>query len=415
MKLVRAAAEESEPSRTAQHDRAGNNFTPSRALEAVGERWSLLIIREAVFRGVTGFAEFQRRVGVEPDILAARLDGFVGAGLMTVHRGSDAHGQRDDSYELTQNGRNLEPVIVALSTWADSWAVSPVTERAILTVTPTEADDQEMYGLGHNGAFVSEPRRFPAPAPAPAAPDALLIEISLLGSFGLRVSGAVVPALSVGSQRLLAFLALHDRAVARIAMAGAMWPEVSDERAGISLRSALSRLDAATRDAILSASPGLSLAEAVVVDLRDGQALARRLMLTEHPPREADLSPSAVALLSLELLPDWYDDWVIAEAEDWRQLRMSALEAQAGFLAAAGRLAEAAGAARAAMKVEPLRESAHASLIKVHLAEGNQSEALRVYERYRSMLESVLGLEPTALISGLVSSIRRPASPESRA
>jgi len=96
-------------------------------------------------------------------------------------------------------------------------------------------------------------------------------------------------------------------------------------------------------------------------------------------------------------------------------LRMSALEAQAGFLAAAGRLAEAAGAARAAMKVEPLRESAHASLIKVHLAEGNQSEALRVYERYRSMLESVLGLEPTALISGLVSSIRRPASPESRA
>jgi len=59
------------------------------------------------------------------------------------------------------------------------------------------------------------------------------------------------------------------------------------------------------------------------------------------------------------------------------------------------------------MKVEPLRESAHASLIRVHLAEGNQSEALRVYERYRSMLQSLLGLEPTPLITSLVEPIQR--------
>ena len=69
--------------------------------------------------------------------------------------------------------------------------------------------------------------------------------------------------------------------------------------------------------------------------------------------------------------------------------------------------AEAAGAARAAMKVEPLRESAHASLIRVHLAGGNQSEALRVYERYRTLLRSVLDLEPTAHITALVASIQK--------
>jgi len=86
---------------------------------------------------------------------------------------------------------------------------------------------------------------------------------------------------------------------------------------------------------------------------------------------------------------------------------MSALEAQAVLLTDADRLAEAAGAARAAMKVEPLRESAHASLIRVHLAEGNQSEALRVYDRYSSMLQSVLGLEPTPLITSLVEPIRQ--------
>ena len=370
MNLVRAAAEESEPT---------HNFSPSRALEAVGERWSLLIMREAVFRGVTRFAEFERRIGVERDILAARLDGFVGAGLMTLHGASP---RSEAEYLLTRNGRNLESVIVALSTWADGWAVvAPVP--AVVRLVP---DAQETVS---------------AVTPAP------VIEISLLGAFDLRVGGRSVDTLAVGSQRLLAFLALHDRSVARIAMAGAMWPDASDERAGISLRSALSRLDPATRDAILSASPGLSLAEAVGVDLRDGQALARRLLQTGAPVSDADLSPAAVALLSLELLPDWYDDWVVAEAEDWRQLRMSALEAQAALLARAGRLADAAGAARAAMKVEPLRESAHASLIRVHLAGGNQSEALRVYDRYRTLLRSLLDLEPSPHITALVASIRK--------
>jgi len=377
MNLVRAAAEESEPS---------HNFSPSRALEAVGERWSLLIMREAVFRGISRFSEFERRIGVERDILAARLDGFVGAGLMTVRRSST---YAEAEFQLTANGRNLEPVIVALSTWADGWTVAAPVGAAIHRVP--DADEEQPAELP------SEVVALPAPA----------IEISLLGAFGLSVGGRSVDPLAVGSQRLLAFLALHDRSVARIAMAGAMWPDASDEKAGLSLRSALSRLDPATRDAILSASPGLSLAEAVGVDLRDGQALARRLLQTDVATREADLSPAAVALLSLELLPDWYDDWVVAEVEDWRQLRMSALEAQAALLADAGRLADAAGAARAAMKVEPLRESAHASLIRVHLASGNQSEALRVYDRYRTLLLTLLELEPSPHITALVASIRK--------
>jgi DNA-binding SARP family transcriptional activator/DNA-binding HxlR family transcriptional regulator len=388
--LIRSAGEESH-----EDNRGGRRFSPSRALEAVGDRWSLLIIREALFKGVSRFSEFERRVGVEGDILAARLDGFVGAGLMRER--AVAGRPEETEYVLTSNGRNLEPVIVALSTWSDSWAVSPSTERALVGVEHTA-----MNMVGDTADAAADDT-----VVATGAADRRLIEISLLGSFALRVDGTRVGALSVGSQRLLAFLALHDRSVARITMAGAMWPEVSDERAGISLRSALSRLDPATRDSILSASPGLSLAEAVVVDLRDGQAVARRLVRPGVEPGDSDISPASIALLSLELLPDWYDDWVLAEAEDWRQLRMNALEAAADRLSAAGRLAEAAGAARAAMKVEPLRESAHAALIRVHLAEGNQSEALRVFDRYRSLLTSVLDLEPTPLIASLVAGIRK--------
>ena len=97
---------------------------------------------------------------------------------------------------------------------------------------------------------------------------------------------------------------------------------------------------------------------------------------------------------------------MVAEAEDWRQLRLSGLEAQARLLAAGGRPAGAAGAARAAMRAEPLRETPHAILVRLHLAEGNQSEALRVFDRYRTMLHAELGLEPTPLLSELVAAIR---------
>ncbi len=233
------------------------------------------------------------------------------------------------------------------------------------------------------------------------------IEISLLGTFEVRIGKCGFSLTSQSSKRLLVFLALHDRIMARVAIAGTIWPEVSDEKAGVSLRSSLSRMGAPMRDAIVAAPADLHLATNVTVDYRESLALAHRLLQSETPPKASDLTSDAVSTLSGELLPDWYDDWVVAEAEDWRQLRMTALEAQARILTACGRLPEAAGAARAAMRAEPLRESAHASLVRVHLAEGNQSEALRVYERYRALLIAELDLEPTRLLSDLVASIRR--------
>jgi DNA-binding SARP family transcriptional activator len=84
------------------------------------------------------------------------------------------------------------------------------------------------------------------------------------------------------------------------------------------------------------------------------------------------------------------------------QLRLHALEALAGRLAAAGRCGEAAGAACAAVRADPLRESARASLIQVHLAEGNQSEAVREFARYQALLHGDLGLEPTRRLRRLI-------------
>ena len=95
------------------------NCSAARALELVGERWSLLIIRDALF-GRTRFGDFQKSLGVAPNILTARLDSFVAACLMQRRRYSGHPGHYE--YLLTGKGRDLAPVIVALSAWGDRHA-----------------------------------------------------------------------------------------------------------------------------------------------------------------------------------------------------------------------------------------------------------------------------------------------------
>jgi DNA-binding SARP family transcriptional activator len=228
--------------------------------------------------------------------------------------------------------------------------------------------------------------------------------VSVLGSFGFCAADGSRPVLSGGSQRLLAFLALHDNAVTRSAAAGCLWPEASGDHASSSLRSALARLGSTTRDAVSVTDIDLRLAGDVTVDIRESQGFARGLLVAEPTvnPVITELGAKAISVLSRDLLPDWYDDWVVPEAEEWRQLRLHALEALSDRLALAGRHAHAMGAALAAVRVEPLRESANAAVIRVHLAEGNQADAQREFRRYRALLQRELGVEPTTDLFELV-------------
>lgn len=232
------------------------------------------------------------------------------------------------------------------------------------------------------------------------------IELSLLGGFVFSVGGDAQLGISAGSQRLLAFLALRDRVVTRTCVAGTLWPESTDGHAGASLRSAVSRLDGPSRRAVKVTAVDLGLADDVVVDVQHSQSLARRLIDRDATPCDRDIGGAAVSALSSDLLPGWYDDWAVIEAEDWHRLRLHALEAVAARLTAADRLAEAAAAALAAVRAEPLRESPRAALIRVHLAEGNQSDALGEFERYRVLLQAELGVEPTSRLSELLENLR---------
>ena len=92
----------------------------ARALEVVGERWSLLIIRDALFAGTTRYNEFRRRLGIATNVLQQRLDGFVDDGIMERQQ----YAEQPELYEyvLTDKGRDLAPALIALTTWGDKWA-----------------------------------------------------------------------------------------------------------------------------------------------------------------------------------------------------------------------------------------------------------------------------------------------------
>ena len=147
------------------------------------------------------------------------------------------------------------------------------------------------------------------------------VEVRLLGGFELLVAGRRAAA-KMPCQRLLAFLALAGRRLRRAYVAGTLWPDASEARAAGSLRSALWSLKRLDARVVVSDPPLLWLAEHAVVDVHAQVELARHI---NSPEPTSDLIGRG--LFEKELLPDWYDDWVGEPREQWRQVRLHALEA----------------------------------------------------------------------------------------
>ena len=238
--------------------------------------------------------------------------------------------------------------------------------------------------------------------------EVLPTRVTLLDGFAVHVGEGpgdrIDGGLPHGVQRLVAHLALVGP-TARTAVAGQLWPEVSEEHAGGSLRSAIWRLHKAAPHLMVEVSSRtLSLAPCVRVDVRELADWARRVTDVHLP---LDGVPVPDAGIRGDLLPGWYEDWVLLERERLRQLRMHTLEVLAGRLAAAGRHGEALQAAYAAVRAEPLRESAHRTVVRVHLAEGNVAEAVRAHDLFEALLGEELGVGPTEQMTRLVRGVRR--------
>lgn len=109
------------------HD--GRECPVARSLEVIGDRWSLMIIRDA-FDDICRFSEFQRSLGVARNILTSRLKALVEVGVFDICPASDGSAYKE--YVLTDKGREIFPIVVSLRQWGERFQFEPHETRSLL-------------------------------------------------------------------------------------------------------------------------------------------------------------------------------------------------------------------------------------------------------------------------------------------
>jgi DNA-binding SARP family transcriptional activator len=221
------------------------------------------------------------------------------------------------------------------------------------------------------------------------------VRLWLLGGFELRLDGALL-GLQPSMQRLVTLVALTTRGVSRQHAAFQLWPDTDEQRARANLRSTLWRLHKLPAKVVTATEERLHLADDVWVDTRDGMA---ELAAGDSDVLGPDLPFQA---LDADLLPDWYDDWLVIERERLRQLRLRLLEERGRAALLAGDTGTAIQSGLAAVAIDPLRETSHRLVIEAHLVEGNAREALRQLDHFRSCAAGADGCPPSPVLESLV-------------
>ncbi|WP_166459359.1 AfsR/SARP family transcriptional regulator [Amycolatopsis pithecellobii] len=186
-------------------------------------------------------------------------------------------------------------------------------------------------------------------------------------------------------------------------MAGILWPEQSQENALASLRTAVWRARSHVPELLTSTRHDVDLHPDVTVDVHQLAEVARYPLDQSRLQSLADQRGVLDILASHgELLPGWYDDWVLVERERVRLQHVRALETLADQLLRGDQPSDAVRAALAATTLEPFRDSAHAVVMRAYLSEGNTSEAIRHFQHYRSQLHRELGVGPSIAVQRLI-------------
>jgi DNA-binding HxlR family transcriptional regulator len=152
----------------------------ARSLERVGEWWSILILRDAL-HGLTRFDQFQKSLGIAPNMLARRLSALVDAGLIERRRYSE-HPPRDE-YVLTARGRDFRPVLVALLAWGNRH-FAPEGASVLLVDAKSGAAVDPILVDRATGRPIKEPDF--AFAPGPAATEGVRRRYASTTPSGLR-------------------------------------------------------------------------------------------------------------------------------------------------------------------------------------------------------------------------------------
>jgi DNA-binding SARP family transcriptional activator len=250
-------------------------------------------------------------------------------------------------------------------------------------------------------------------------------QLRVLGPFALFSDGQPLE-LPLQAQRVLGYLAVVRPAQSRSVLAGSLWGDVSEDRAMATLRNTLWRIRKAKRTLVRTSRDSISISSNLWIDLTYTRRCAAAIEAGEliiTPQRDGSQQPigadaELIDMLDSDLLTGWDEDWLQIERERLRQLRIHALESLAEALIQKERHAPAIQAALAAVRAEPLRESAQVMLIKAHLSEGNASEAVRQFESYRRLLADELGLSPSPRVASLIPAVghgQRPSQSAVRA
>lgn len=200
-------------------------------------------------------------------------------------------------------------------------------------------------------------------------------------------------------QRLITALALLGRRP-RTFLAGLLWPDSPEAQAAVGLRVSIWHVShelPGLLDADATNDVSVALSESVSIDAVD---LEHQLQTMAEAPSNGSLTYERIR--KSDLLPGWYEDWILAEQERFRALRTAALDAVAANELRRGDPAKAAAAATLATGLEPFRESSYRLLIEAQLAAGDLAKALATYRGFAVTLAREFGVNPSTALTSMI-------------
>ena len=211
------------------------------------------------------------------------------------------------------------------------------------------------------------------------------------------------------ADRLLGYLALNgERPHAREKLAELLWEDAPPERARNALKTTLWRLRQSLEPCEADRGRFLKIGRAGEIGLNFSSDLwcdAHEFVFALHGPDPGKLRDSVLAVEG-ELLEGFYDDWIIAERERLDNARFGALLQLMTMSTEAGAYEEALNYGRRILDRDPLRESVHRRMIRLHLRLGQRTQALRQYDSCITAIRNELGLEPMPETRALYAQIR---------
>ena len=225
-------------------------------------------------------------------------------------------------------------------------------------------------------------------------------QLSLFQSWKLRRDSCILH-VAARQQRLITALAIHGPRP-RSYLVGLLWPESCESLAMESLRVSMHLVSRQLPGLLVNGGAELSLSDLVEVDLHRVRTCVRDL---SQKGLNENVAASLNLLRDAELLPGWYEDWVLFEQSRLQQDRLHAFHIIGRESLARRDFQIALEAAEAALQLEPLYESAVGFLIQAQRLQGNDVAALRAFEKYRTKLNEDTGLAPSEGIRRLVADV----------